>query len=88
MNLLTKVRQRIRPGIADDAGRERQAKWYNEYYSGEAREVYATHYTKSPYYFLWSVIVDRLSPTAKILNTSPVSRARLDRRLLPISFRA
>jgi SAM-dependent methyltransferase len=39
-------------------GAERSAEWYDEAFAGSAK--YRDAYQKSPYYFLWSVIADRL----------------------------
>jgi 2-polyprenyl-3-methyl-5-hydroxy-6-metoxy-1,4-benzoquinol methylase len=40
-------------------GQERDAQWYDRTY--ETTEQYHCHYTASHYYFLWCVIVDRIS---------------------------
>lgn len=39
-------------------GRERDAAWYDERAEDDAH--YLLHYTQSPYYFLWSVVADRM----------------------------
>jgi SAM-dependent methyltransferase len=42
-----------------ERGGERDGRWYNEMYATNAK--YSKHYTTSHYYFIWSVIADRLT---------------------------
>lgn len=60
MAVLRKIRARIlpRPQATPRGGHEEGAEWYDALY--ETSENYNCHYTKSHYYFLWAVIVDRM----------------------------
>jgi 2-polyprenyl-3-methyl-5-hydroxy-6-metoxy-1,4-benzoquinol methylase len=63
------VATRMRPGSAmTEPVAERPAAWYDAVY--QTSTEYRLHYTESRYYFLWTVIVDRLlrSPLPQILD--------------------
>lgn len=56
---LRSIKRRLnRNGGAEQNGLKR-AEWYDEVYDNSAE--YRVHYTRSRYYFVWSVIADRLS---------------------------
>jgi SAM-dependent methyltransferase len=60
---------RIKPGSATpEPVAERPAAWYDAVY--QTSKEYRLHYTESRYYFLWTVIVDRLlhSPLPRVLD--------------------
>lgn len=46
---------------------ERGAGWYDRVFS-QPGTIYHVHYTKSPYYFIWTVIADRIPRSASILE--------------------
>ena len=45
-------------GMKAEPTREKPAEWYDSVYESSAE--YNKHYTKSVYYFLWTVVVDRM----------------------------
>src|SRR4051794_23943551 len=54
-SIAAKARRRLRGSVV---GSEQSAEWYDEMYDATPR--YHVKYQDSPYYFLWSVIVDRV----------------------------
>ena len=43
-------------------GEKKSRDWYDgAYLSAEGQILYNTHYTKSPYYYLWSIIIEKLN---------------------------
>jgi 2-polyprenyl-3-methyl-5-hydroxy-6-metoxy-1,4-benzoquinol methylase len=46
---------------------EQGAGWYDEIYL-KPNTTYRAHYTQSAYYFLWTVIADRMPPSAAVLE--------------------
>jgi len=49
------LRQKLPDG---GKGRQRDSEYYDAIYTKS--DAYRVHYTKSPYYFLWCVIADRI----------------------------
>lgn len=55
---------------ADDAewGNEKGAAWYDDAYAAAANGEYGKHYSQSRYYFVWTVIADRIPLDASVLE--------------------
>lgn len=55
---ICRIRRRWIGGPTSEPEGRKEAGWYDDVYAGSAE--YAAHYTESRYYFMWSVIADRL----------------------------
>jgi len=60
-----RLRQLLRVPIRHVDGTD--PRWYNAVY-GKRPEAYITHYTDSLYYFLWTVVADRLRASRHVLE--------------------
>jgi SAM-dependent methyltransferase len=51
-------RSRGRPSMPEHTAGEKGAEWYDQAF--ESTELWRLHYSESPYYFLWTVIAERI----------------------------
>ena len=60
--LETQIKETKLAKVEVKKGEEKDSDWYNNFYENETKDsIYNVHYTKSPYYYLWSVVIEKLN---------------------------
>ena len=60
--LETQIKETKLAKVEVKKGEEKDSDWYNNFYENETKDsIYNVHYTKSPYYYIWSVVIEKLN---------------------------